>query len=42
MLKKKTRDRLLSVASVLDGWAASIRAYVRRQTPKRKTEGLAP
>lgn len=35
MLTKKTRDRLLSVASMLDSFAARIRAYVKAQTPKR-------
>lgn len=39
MLSKKTRNHLLVIASMLDGWAASIRKYVRRHTPKRTKVG---
>jgi hypothetical protein len=36
ILSKPNRDRILSVASWLDSMAASLRAFVKRTTPKRK------
>jgi len=35
MLSKRTRTRLLTVASILDRLAARIRKYVASRTPKR-------
>lgn len=35
-MNKRNRDRLLSFARWLDRRALRIRAYVKRQTPKRK------
>lgn len=37
MRSASTRRRLLAIAAVLDGWARAIRAYCKRNTPKRKT-----
>lgn len=32
----RNRQRLLTLARLLDRWAMQIRAYVRKQTPKRQ------
>jgi hypothetical protein len=34
-MTKKNRERLLSLARLLDRWAMQLRAYVRKNTPKR-------
>lgn len=42
-LSKRTRTRLLSLASRLDRWAAGIRKYCAARTPKRprKAESIS-
>lgn len=34
-MNKQKREHLLAIARRLDRWALQIRAYVKRQTPKR-------
>lgn len=41
-MKKSHRDRLLALARFFDRRAASIRAYVKRNTPPRPRKVKAP
>lgn len=34
-LSKSSRNRLLSIAKMLDGWSAAIKRYCEKRTPRR-------